>query len=210
MSERTMQRETGQPHHRPDFVDDLDGTLRHAWACLARGVKDRRSPFHTPTIATLGLDGRPRMRTVVLRAVDAGARSLRFHTDQRGLKSAEIRNDPRVAVHVYDGRGKFQLRAEGIAHPHEADALAQAAWEESQLMSRACYATQPAPGTRIGTPGAFQLPQDETAISEGAENFSVVAILIERIETLCLDHAGHRRAEFDLTGDATRARWLVP
>ncbi len=210
MSERTMRRETGQPYHRPDFVDDLDGTLRHAWACLARGVKDRRSPFHSPTIATLGLDGRPRMRTVVLRAVCLETRQLRFHTDQRGLKSAEIRNDSRVGVHVYDGRGKFQLRAEGIAHLHEDDALARAAWEESRLMSQACYATQPAPGTRIGVPGAFDLPEDAAAIAAGAPNFSVVSICLTEIETLYLDHAGHRRARFVLDDDDQQASWLVP
>lgn len=210
MSEKTMRRETGQPYHRPDFADDLDATLRHGWACLTRGVKDRRSPFHTPTIATLGTDGRPRMRTVVLRAVDVGARSLRFHTDQRGLKSAEIRNDPRVAVHVYDPRGKFQLRGEGIAHLHETDPLAQAAWENSRMMSRACYATQPAPGTAIDAPDAFALPQDEAAIGTGAQNFSAVVITLESIETLYLDHAGHRRARFDLDPADPQARWLVP
>lgn len=210
MSEKTMRRETGQPYHRPDFVDDLDATLRHAWACLARGVKDRRSPFHTPTIATLGLDGRPRMRTVVLRAVDVEARQLRFHTDQRGLKSAEIRNDPRVALHVYDQRGKLQLRAEGIAHLHEGDDQAASAWEESRLMSRACYATQPAPGTPVAAPGAFQLPQDEAAIAQGEVNFSAVAISVTEIETLYLDHAGHRRARFHLGDGAAGAQWLVP
>jgi pyridoxamine 5'-phosphate oxidase len=210
MSEKTMRRETGQPYNRPDFADDLDATLRHAWACLTRGVKDRRSPFHTPTIATLGLDGRPRMRTVVLRAVDVAACSLRFHTDQRGLKSAEIRNDPRVAVHAYDPRGKFQLRGEGIAHLHETDPLAQTAWENSRMMSRACYATQPAPGTAIDAPGAFALPQGEAEIGTGAQNFSAVVITLESIETLFLDHAGHRRARFDLDPADPQARWLVP
>ncbi|HMB09923.1 pyridoxamine 5'-phosphate oxidase family protein [Saliniramus sp.] len=210
MSEKTKRRETGQPYHRPDFVDDLDATLRHAWACLARGVKDRRSPFHTPTIATLGTDGRPRMRTVVLRAVDTSARSLRFHTDQRGLKSEEIARDSRVAVHVYDARGKFQLRGEGIAQLHAGDALAQAAWDGSRMMSRACYATQPAPGTLITAPGAFALPEDEAAIAAGAANFSAVTITIAEIETLYLDHAGHRRARFRLDLDERQAQWLAP
>lgn len=210
MSEKTKRRETGQPYHRPDFVDDLDATLRHAWASLARGVKDRRSPFHTPTIATLGLDGRPRMRTVVLRAVDAGACTLRFHTDRRGLKSEEIARDPRVAVHVYDARGKFQLRGEGIAHLHEEDALARAAWEGSRMMSRACYATQPAPGAAIDAPGAFVLPQDEDAIAAGADHFSAVVITLGSIETLYLDHDGHRRARFSLDPADPQAQWLVP
>jgi pyridoxamine 5'-phosphate oxidase len=76
---------------RPALADDLSLTLEEAWSRLTGGVRDRRSPFHTPAIATIGLDGRPRMRTVVLRGADAGQGVLRFHTDLRGGKVAEIR-----------------------------------------------------------------------------------------------------------------------
>ncbi len=209
MSEKTMRRETGQPYHRPDFADDLDATLRHAWACLTRGVKDRRSPFHTPSIATLGLDGRPRMRTVVLRAVDVAARNFRFHTDIRGLKVAEIKRDPRVALHVYDARDKFQLRMEGRAEIVGEGETADAAWDGSRMMSRACYATQPAPGTEMDAPDGFALPKSDAEINAGRENFSAVVVTVERIETLYLDHAGHRRAAFDLAAQGTGV-WLTP
>jgi len=209
MSEKTMRRETGQPYHRPDFVDDLDATLRHAWACLTRGVKDRRSPFHTPTIATLGTDGRPRMRTVVLRAVDAAARNFRFHTDIRGLKVAEIAADSRVALHVYDARGKFQLRMEGRAEVLAEGPITDAAWDGSRMMSRACYATRPAPGTQIDAPNGFSLPESEAEIDAGRKNFSAVVVTVELVETLYLDHAGHRRAVFDLAADGSGI-WLTP
>ena len=55
---------------KPPFFDDLDASLAHAWRLLTRGVNDRRSGFHTPAIVTVGLDGAPAMRTVVLRHVD--------------------------------------------------------------------------------------------------------------------------------------------
>ncbi|NBR79124.1 MAG: pyridoxamine 5'-phosphate oxidase, partial [Alphaproteobacteria bacterium] len=58
---------------------------------LERGAADRRSAFHTPTVATIGLDGRPRLRTIVLRACDTANRSLRFHTDARSDKINELR-----------------------------------------------------------------------------------------------------------------------
>ncbi|MGY6571102.1 MAG: pyridoxamine 5'-phosphate oxidase family protein [Salinarimonas sp.] len=209
MSEKTKRRETGQPYHRPDFADDLDATLRHAWACLTRGVKDRRSPFHTPSIATLGLDGRPRMRTVVLRAVDPATKRFRFHTDIRGLKVAEIQRDPRVALHVYDARGKFQLRMEGRAEIAAEGETADAAWDGSRMMSRACYATQPAPGTEMDAPDGFALPESDAEINAGRENFSTVIVTVERIETLYLDHAGHRRAAFDLAAQGAGV-WLTP
>jgi pyridoxine/pyridoxamine 5'-phosphate oxidase len=66
--------------------DDLEGTLAYAWGLLERGVSDRHSPIHTPTVATIGGDGRPSIRTVVLRDCDLDARMLRFHTDRRAPK----------------------------------------------------------------------------------------------------------------------------
>lgn len=196
-------------YERPSYVDDLDETLRHAWASLARGVKDRRSPFHTPSVATIGLDGRPRMRTVVLRGVDPASRRLRFHTDLRALKVAEIARDPRVAVHGYDARAKLQIRLEGVASVHADDALAGDAWAGSRPMSRACYGVSPAPGSAVAAGDAFRLPSDEAEIDAGRPNFSAVIVTVERIETLYLDHAGHRRAAFDLSAEPGAA-WLVP
>jgi pyridoxamine 5'-phosphate oxidase len=194
---------------RPRFADDLALTLEEAWASLDRGVRNRRSPFHTPAVATLGLDGRPRVRTVVLRGADSSERFLRFHTDIRGEKVAEIRRDDRVALHAYDPRAKFQVRVEGRANIHADDALADSAWDVSKLMSRACYGTQPKPGVALEHADSFVLPGDEEEISAGRENFSVVLIRVESIETLYLDHAGHRRARFEL-GDMLDARWLTP
>jgi len=54
----------------------LDEIRADAFRLIARGVADRRSPFRTPTLATVGVDGRPRLRTVVLRAFDAAARRI--------------------------------------------------------------------------------------------------------------------------------------
>lgn len=194
---------------RPSFADDLEETLRHAWACLARGVNDRRSPFHTPSLATIGLDGRPRMRTVVLRGVDVAARTLRCHTDLRGLKVAEIARDPRVALHGYDARAKLQIRVEGSAVVHADDAIADEAWAGSRSMSRACYGVAPAPGSEIEAPGAFRLPSEAAEIDAGRPNFSAALIHVERIETLYLDFGGHRRAAFDVAAGGA-GRWLTP
>ncbi|MCG6122414.1 MAG: pyridoxamine 5'-phosphate oxidase family protein [Microvirga sp.] len=197
-------------YERPAFFDDLGETLAHAWACLVRGVNDRRSPFHTPSVATIGLDGRPRMRTVVLRGADPTARTLRFHTDLRGRKVAEIARDPRVALHGYDARAKLQIRAEGHAVIHADDAVADDAWAGSRSMSRACYAVAPAPGAPIETGGAFTLPSDDHEIDAGRDNFSAALIHVERIETLYLDHAGHRRAVFDVAAADGSGRWITP
>ena len=60
----------------------LDNRLPSApevWALWQRGVADRRSPFRTPAIATVGTDGQPEVRTVVLRDAELQSRTLTLH-----------------------------------------------------------------------------------------------------------------------------------
>jgi pyridoxamine 5'-phosphate oxidase len=196
------------PEQRP-YAHDLRLTLDAAWACLARGAKDRRSPFHVPSVATIGLDGRPRVRSVVLRGADREQRTVRFHTDVRGGKVAEIERDPRIALHAYDPREKLQVRLEGLAAIHANDAIAKEAWLRSKPMSRACYAAGVEPGTPLmgedDLGQTFKLLDLEAARA----NFSVVLIRVERVETLHLAHSGRRRAAFEL-GEAVASRWLTP
>jgi hypothetical protein len=193
---------------QPDFYNDLAGTLAQAWALLARGVKDRRSGFHTPTIATIGLDGGPRARTVVLRGCDAARAELRFHTDARAAKIAELARNPRIALHAYDAGQKIQIRIEGVAAIHADDAVADAAWAGSREFSRVCYGITPGPGSVIESAGSFSLPQDTAGIAAGREDFRAVVIAARRLEWLYLAHEGHRRALFDLT--TGQGRWLAP
>jgi pyridoxamine 5'-phosphate oxidase len=196
----------------PPFYDDLDGTLRFAWAMLARGVKDRRAPAHTPALATVDASGRPQMRTVVLRGCEPAVRRLRFHTDIRAAKVSEIAANPRGSVMVYDARQKFQLRLSAMLSVHTHDALASAAWAQTRDFSKICYQVMPAPGTRVDEPAA--IPFSAQATNDGADHFAVIIAQIERIEWLYLAHQGHRRAAFewlaDVDGGCWNSSWLVP
>jgi hypothetical protein len=196
----------------PRFYDDLDLTLREAWRAFIRGANDRRSAFHHPSVATVAADGRPRQRIMVLRAADEAAGTLRLHTDLRSAKIDEIAREPRVAVLGYDHGAKLQVRAEGTARLHHGDAVAAAAWASSRPMSRACYATVPAPGDRIAGGGDFTLPPsgDSDAVAAGEANFAALVIAVTMLETLYLAHAGHRRARFERVDGAWRGTWLAP
>ncbi|MGL4727123.1 MAG: pyridoxamine 5'-phosphate oxidase family protein [Bosea sp. (in: a-proteobacteria)] len=196
------------PRDPPSFYNDLSATLEQAWALLTRGVKDRHSGFHTPTIATLGLDGRPRARTVVLRGCDPAKGELRFHTDARAAKITELGRDARIALHGYDRDSKIQIRLEGIAHIHGDDAVADAAWAGSREFSRVCYGIAPGPGTAIEAAGDFTLPHDAVAIAAGRADFRAMIIKAQTLEWLYLAHEGHRRALFDLSSGS--GRWLAP
>jgi hypothetical protein len=192
----------------PEFRGDLAATLAEAWRLLSAGVTDRRSGFHLMTAATLGLDGRPRARMVVLRGCDPLASTLRFHTDARACKIAELEHDPRIALHSYDPTRKIQIRLEGVSRIHARDAVADAAWAGSREFSRVCYGIAPGPGTPIAAPDAYAMPQAPDAVAAGRTDFRAVVIVAATLEWLQLAHSGHSRASFDLASG--EGRWLAP
>jgi pyridoxamine 5'-phosphate oxidase len=197
----------------PEWYDDLSGSLNAAWGALTCGALDRRSAFHHPVIGTIGLDGQPRQRVMILRAVDPETRSLRFHTDMRSEKARDIAAERRVSVLAYDPASKIQLRLSGRATLHHTDKIAEAAWQGSQRMSRACYGTMPGPGSVIDQGSAFSMPDtaDDTALEGGRAHFAAMLIRVESLEWLYLAYEGHRRAQFQWdAGGKLAARWLAP
>ncbi len=199
----------------PDYYNSLEGSLAESWRLLARGAADRRHGFHHPTIATLGLDGRPRARTVILRAIDVTNRRIVFHTDRRAEKIPELAKDPRIAGHFYDEGAKLQLRLEGRAKLHLGDDYARTRWEASQTMSRVCYSIMPGPGIVIETGHDYAMSDGETISRADQEpdftNFAAIEIIVEQLEWLYLASAGHRRAQFSWGDEgAIRQSWLVP
>jgi pyridoxamine 5'-phosphate oxidase len=195
----------------PSFYNDLDETLAESWRLIARGVADRRSAFHHPTVATIGADGRPRLRTVILRACGVIHRSLRFHTDIRSDKVSEIGCDPRVSLHFYDPSSKIQLRLDGTATVNTDNAVADAAWEASRDFSRQTYGIAPAPGAVIAAGADFTLPEaNYEATANGRVNFCAVTVEIEGLEWLYLASAGHRRALFRWDSGGASRQWLAP
>jgi pyridoxine/pyridoxamine 5'-phosphate oxidase len=195
------------------FYDDLDGSLAEAWARLARATADRRSALHTVQLASVGADGGPRVRTLVLRGVEPGARLLRLHTDRRSPKAAEFAADPRAELCAYDPKAKIQIRARGRVAVHLDDAVGRAAWDASQPGARVCYRAPAGPGTPLAEPALG----DPTAAArapahpdDGREHFSALSLTVERLEWLYLAARGHRRAAFDWSGGAWTGRWLAP
>ncbi len=195
----------------PAFHDDLDACFAEAWRLLAEGVERGRSGFHLPALATLDPAGAPRVRTVVLRAVDRGAGTLRFHCDRRSAKADEIARNGACALMAYDGETSVQIRAEGQGSLHTGDALAEAAWAAAQPMSRVCYGTVPGPGIAIPEGGAYALPDADEALRLGRPHFAAVVVRVASLDFLYLDRRGHRRARWDRAGAAPwTGRWLVP
>jgi pyridoxine/pyridoxamine 5'-phosphate oxidase len=196
---------TGRQAPIPDWYDDLDGSLAEGWGLLVRGVADRRSPMHTIAVATVDAEGRPSVRTVVLRAADPAAWTIRFHTDARSRKLAELARQPSVAALAYHPAAKIQLRLTGHARVLAGEAAAPI-WAKVTPQGRQCYRVAKAPGEPIATPA-----EGASIDGDGREHFRAVEVEITSIEWLYLAAAGHRRARFrrDAAGRVT-GEWLVP
>ena len=192
--------------------ESLPQTYDRLWSCLESGVGMQRSPFTMMQAATLGLDGAPKVRTIVLRQVSRADRLLAFHTDARSEKVAELRRDPRIAVVASDLDALVQIRAEGVASICDDEAQRRAIWQSSRPHTLLLYRAPLRPGTPVESPEeAHATPSPGDApTDDGYRNFCLVHVTVTRLDWLELARAGHRRAIFDLNDDGYEGRWITP
>ena len=188
--------------------DDLEDVRRDVIGRLSQAAKDRKSPMHTPVLATLDAD----TRILVLRAFDEECWTLRFHTDARSPKVAVIESDPAVSVLFYDREEKVQIRCRGFARIERNNDIAEAAWQQSDNYARRCYlgrspselADEPTSGLPQWIEG--EKPTDEQ-LAPARETFAVLLVEIKEADWYELSHDGHRRALVKADGEA---HWLTP
>ncbi len=196
--------------------DDLDTILNDIWTRWGRGAADRRSPFHTPVVGSIGESGTPEQRVMVLRKTSRASSTLRFHTDRRSAKAVQVSRHNVVSVLGYDAGAKIQLRASGIATIVHIGTVANGAWASTSASGRRSYLTTLAPGSvsdtaTSGLPTAFEQTVPSLIESEaGRANFAIVPVTLVRLEWLHLASTGHRRAAFTRTDDSWTGEWLIP
>lgn len=171
------------------------------WRLLVRATRDRRAAWRTPVLSTVGLDGAPRARVLVLRKAEPAAGLLWVHTDVRSAKQAELAADPRSALTFWDARANLQLRIEGVARIESDAAVLAEAWARVPEPARANYARVAPPGA----PAAGPIVHGE----DGAANFGMIAIRAERLEWLWLG-PDHLRGAARRADDGWAATALVP
>ncbi|WP_175753672.1 pyridoxamine 5'-phosphate oxidase family protein [Burkholderia ambifaria] len=192
--------------------ESLTQTYDRLWSCLESGVGTQRSPFTMVQAATLGLDGAPKVRTIVLRQVSRADRLLAFHTDARSEKVAELRRDPRIAVVANDLDALVQIRAEGVASICDDEAQRRAIWQSSRPHTLLLYRAPLRPGTSIESPEEAHVTPTpgDAPTDDGYRNFCLVHVTVTRLDWLELARGGHRRAIFDLNDDGYEGRWIAP
>lgn len=182
------------------WAADLAALHAQVWTRLSRGVHDRHAAARHPTLATIGTDGLPQARTVVLRAAEKSAATLDIHTDIHSAKVAELRANPRAALHVWDAAPHLQIRIEAEVEILSGTGVTDI-WDRVPEASRLAYGSTPAPGQPIEHALAYAKSPDPDA-------FGVLRLSVQAMDAV---HLGpdHRRARF-IRDDGWAGQWLAP
>ncbi|MFD1560027.1 pyridoxamine 5'-phosphate oxidase family protein [Paraburkholderia silviterrae] len=187
--------------------------IDRVWSMLSAGANAAatRSPFTMLQAATVGLDGGPKVRTIVLRGVSPEAGSLIFHTDVRSEKVLELGKDPRISLLGCDLDAGIQIRLEGVARMVDSLEERMALWKLSRPHSLIVYRAQLAPGTPIASPEeAHTAPGNTPDSMAGFENFCLVTVDVQKIDYLDLSPNRHARAKFCRQDGAWHGGWVTP
>jgi hypothetical protein len=189
--------------------------FQQAWALLTEGAGNRRHTMHTPVVAGVTADGRPDQRVMVLREASADEALLRFHTDARAPKVAQLQGRP-VHILAYDPAAAIQLRIEGMARVETDGPRVDAIWAEASCFARRCYLAQAAPGTAqdepaSGLPATVEGRQpEEPELIPARPNFAILLVDVSAIDWLHLANSGHRRCRFERSDTGWSAGWIQP
>jgi pyridoxine/pyridoxamine 5'-phosphate oxidase len=195
-------------------AESLPDILAHAWSLLVRGGADRKSPLHTPVVASVDAAGLPQARVMVLRKADPVTAALRFHTDARSPKVAELDGRP-MSVLAYHPGENIQLRITGLARIGRDEDDVDRYWQQSTTFARRCYLAEQAPGTPLPGPAsglpawAEGLQPTEAQVAPARPNFAVLWVGVTAIDWLHLANSGHRRARFSVA-DGWAGVWVAP
>lgn len=179
----------------------LNDAWAQAWDLLGQAIAEDRSPLRLVTLATVDADTTPRLRTVVLREVDASAQTLCIFTDARSNKVRELGNNNAASVHLWAPDQLIQLRLSGTVKITSGTSET-AHWKAVPDHMREAYAHVPSPGTPIDAPRAWhECPS--------IENFAKITLHVHHLDIVCLSREGHWRVEY-ARKNKWKGDWLSP
>ncbi len=184
--------------------------IARVWDVL-HAAATSRSPFNFLQLATIGLDGSPQLRTIVVRGFDRDEATISFVTDIRSPKVAEIMRDPRVSLVGFDGEKSVQLRLSGIASVVADDGARKSMWDRLRHRTLVLFDAPFTPGTPIDGEGNPVAPiPDNDGSADPYERFAVLDVIINKAEWLDLATESHERRRFLRRGSGWDAVRLTP
>lgn len=198
-----------------ELFKTIEDMGRHAWNMMFQGVAKRNDPLREVALATVDANGRPQVRTIILRDVDTRKRQLFFFTDNRTRKLGEVVRNPTVSVLFWHPGKKVQIRCSGDIIIHTEDDICRGYWEKIPKAGRSLYAAVLAPGSPC-LPHASHLPFDweDLSLQEVDQlafpHFSVLKMRVRALDVLHLSAERHQRGAFEWLGEAWHMQWVIP
>ena len=186
-------------------TNDLKKIEQLIWDFLQQGVKNKKSLFHYPTIATRS-ENSFNLRTVILRNVISKERIIVFHTDYRSNKVKELKNNNKISLHIYDHKNKIQIQSEGRAKIFNKEKLNELVWNSLSKYTRKAYLLKKAPGKKIKNIRDLEYLNNQ----DGFKNFTIVKVKINKIIFLKLDIDFNKKALIKYGIKNTNYHWLAP
>lgn len=88
--------------------------LARAWTSLVDAAAEQ-SPLTLGYFGTVGLDGTPQVRAVIIRGADVEAGTVYFASRAASTKIEEVDREPRAALTFFDESAQIQIRMTGRA-----------------------------------------------------------------------------------------------
>ncbi len=174
-------------------------------AALERSVRNRKGDLRNVQLATVSPEGRPGLRTLVLRGFERSPACAEMHTDARAGKVRDIAQAGQVAFLAWSAADRLQLRFEGTAAMHRGDDIARARWDALPPAARKPYGLRAASGAPITDPADQpHLPPDEQY-----RQFAVILVSLSSVDVLRLEpEGGQTRACARFTASGIEAGWV--
>ena len=179
-------------------LTDLAAIEQACWQQLAACARDKAHAWRVMGLATVDA-GLPDLRSVVIREVDAPARSLMFFTDARSPKVAQITAQPQAVLLAWSAALGWQLRLRVRLAVQTSGLAVSSRWARLKLHPAAHdYLSPLPPGSTLDGPAGPPVPPVPSRDSRS--HFAVVQAAVEHIDWLELHADGHRRAQFPAGG----------
>ncbi len=201
-------------------LPDLAKLRETVWRELANATGDTNQPWFLGSFGSLG-ESSPEIRTLVLRRVEVGSRSLIWHSDVRSPKFSQLERAGETSVHFWTPTHRVQLVVRGESQTLSSGELVDQEWKSSQLTSRRAYLGKMPPGAKadamtVNFPTEFETrPPTDAESQAGKENFGVISTVVQEMDLLILRQTGNVRAMYrwndhDLANQQWEETWICP
>lgn len=178
-----------------------DNLVTRVWQELIRATNDRHHHWRTPALSSIGLDGNPQVRTIVLRHANPTLWTLDAFTDSRSPKYNELVKHGRAQLVFWSTRLRWQLRVSVNVSVHTKGDLVETAWARMrQSKESKDYLGNQASG------GAIISNEVNELCTPHAPNNHYLAVLsfqVISMDWLELGKDMHRRAQINPNGIVT-------